>query len=117
MADSQSVGAMVPLTGDECGDSLAARPGVQDWFRALAFAALLIFSLGYCCGCVSAIFLVRGGASIGLCFDAREKSHDGPSKRNSTRNVRVQGLVTYAWRRANPRYQPLREHDWGSWSE
>ena len=31
------------------------------------------------------------------------------------KDVAVQGPVTYAWNRSDPRYVPLAEHAWGAW--
>ena len=35
--------------------------------------------------------------------------------RRETRDVSVQGPVTYAMHRENPRFVPLGEHSWGAW--
>lgn len=95
-------GAMVSsLSGDVClvDNSVSATPGFHEWIQFLGCAALICVCLGYCCGCASAIALMRRRGVV------------------ATRNERVQGPVTYARRRTNPRYLPLGEHEWGSWSE
>jgi len=69
------------------------------------------FYKGLAAGVLTAIFAALGMVYLAFKLRIVVVAH----RRDDTRDVAVQGPVTYVRRRQDARFQPLAEHSWGAW--